>query len=69
VTTQPPEDPRGMTWVDDQNLYWRIERIGGRWQLSLYRPTVESWHRIGSYPSKSAAIDAAREEPPTGMRP
>jgi hypothetical protein len=47
------------TWVDAQNRTWRIERVTDRWQLSRYVSATDSWQRIGSYPSKSAAIDAA----------
>jgi hypothetical protein len=25
MDTQPPQDPRTMTWVDQQNRYWRVE--------------------------------------------
>ena len=37
----------------------RVERITDRWQLSRYWPGTETWQRVGSYPSKDAAIDAA----------
>jgi hypothetical protein len=53
-----------MTWVHRQNRYWRIRRaqVAGRWQLLLYSPATETWTRIGSYPSKTAAIEAAYEQ-------
>jgi hypothetical protein len=57
---QPPK-PR-MTWVDASKRYWRVEPVAGRWQLSLYSPATETWTRIGSYPSKTAAIEAAYEQ-------
>src|SRR6476620_2544416 len=47
-TPPQPPNPR-MTWVDQQNRYWRVERVGPRWQLSLYRAAVEAWQRIGSW--------------------
>ena len=60
---QPPQPPKPrVTWVDQRNRYWRIEVVAGRWQLSLYSPTTETWTRIGSYPSKTAAIEAAYEQ-------
>jgi hypothetical protein len=58
---QPPK-PHRATWVDKQHRYWRIELVAGRWQLSLYSPATETWTRIGSYPSKTAAIEAAYEQ-------
>jgi hypothetical protein len=54
-----PERARRMTWVDTEGTTWRVERITDRWQLSRYWPASETWQRIGSYPSKDAAIDAA----------
>jgi hypothetical protein len=59
-TPQPPKNR--TTWVDQQNRYWRVEPIGPRWQLSLYRPTVEAWQRIGSWPSRGEAIQAAADQ-------
>lgn len=64
MDTQPPQDPRTMTWVDQQNRYWRVERAGDRWRLTLYSSPTEMWVWIGDFSSKSAAIDAAREAPP-----
>jgi hypothetical protein len=51
-----------MTWIDPEGRAWRIERITGRWQLSRYWPSTETWQRIGSYPSRTAAIEAAYDE-------
>ena len=62
MNTQPPDDPRTMTWVDKANHYWRIERVTGRWQLSRYSPASEQWLRVGSYPSRSEAIEAAQDD-------
>ena len=55
---QPPK-PHRMTWVDQQNRYWRIEYVAGRWSLSRYSPASDTWTRVGSYPSLKAAISAA----------
>jgi hypothetical protein len=52
-----------VTWVDRENRTWRVEYVGGRWQLSLWQLTSESWLRIGSYPGRQAAIQAAHEQP------
>jgi DNA-binding transcriptional regulator of glucitol operon len=54
--------PRTMTWVDKANHYWRIESLAGRWQLSRYSPTSETWQRIGSFPTRDGAIQAAYEK-------
>ena len=43
MDTQPPQDPRTMTWVDQQNRYWRVERAGDRWRLTLYSSPTEMW--------------------------
>jgi hypothetical protein len=61
---QPPQPskPQTVTWVDARNRYWRVERIGPRWQLSLYRPAVEAWQRVGSWPSRGEAIQAAADQ-------
>ena len=61
---QPPQPPKPqtVTWVDARNRYWRVEPVAGRWQLSLYRPTVEAWQRIGSWPSRGEAIQAAADQ-------
>jgi hypothetical protein len=48
-----------MTWIDPEGRTWRIELVTGRWQLSRYSPTTDTWQRVGSYPTRSAAIDAA----------
>jgi hypothetical protein len=51
-----------MTWVDPEGRTWRIERVTDRWQLSRWLPVTETWMRVGSYVSKSAAIDAAQND-------
>jgi hypothetical protein len=50
-----------MTWIDPEGRTWRIELITGRWQLSRYVPQSDQWQRVGSYPSRSEAIEAAHE--------
>ena len=62
MNTQPPSKSHRMTWVDQQNRYWRIEQVGSRWQLSLYRPAVEAWTPVGSWPSRGEAIQAAADQ-------
>jgi hypothetical protein len=65
MDTQPPQDPRTMTWVDQQNRSWRVERAGDRWSLAahpVFAADRDVW--IGDFSSKQAAIDAAREAPP-----
>jgi hypothetical protein len=57
TSTETPHD-----LVDQQNRYWRVERVGPRWQLSLYRPAVEAWQRVGSWPSRGEAIQAAADQ-------
>ena len=58
---QPPQPPKPhrATWVDHAGVYWRIERIADRWQLSRYAPASDTWTRVGSYPNRKAAISAA----------
>jgi len=56
-------DARRVTWVDSEGTTWRVERITGRWQLSRYWPVTETWQRVGSYPSKADAIQAAYDPP------
>jgi hypothetical protein len=51
---QPPK-PR-TTWIDKAGRYWRVEPVAERWQLSLYRPTVEAWTPVGAWPSRGEAI-------------
>ena len=53
------ECSRRMTWIDSESTAWRIELITGRWSLSRYSPTSETWLRVGSYPTREAAIQAA----------
>jgi hypothetical protein len=47
------------TWIDSQGTAWRIELVAGRWQLSRHSPAGDTWQRVGSYPTRNAAIDAA----------
>jgi hypothetical protein len=49
------------TWIAPHGTAWRIERIAGRWQLSRYSPATDVWHRIGSYPTRAAAVEAAQD--------
>jgi hypothetical protein len=51
---------RRMTWYVERAA-WRIERVTNRWQLSHYVPATETWQRVGSYPSRADAIQAAYE--------
>ena len=51
-----------VTWIDPEGRTWRIERVTGRWQLSRYSPATETWQRIGSYPTRSQAIQVAYNE-------
>jgi hypothetical protein len=51
-----------MTWVDSSGTTWRVERIAARWSLSRYSPDSDTWTRVGSYPSRSAAVNAAYGE-------
>ena len=60
-----PERARRMTWLDSEGTTWRVERITDRWQLSRYWPGTETWQRVGSYPSRADAIQAAYEPPET----
>ena len=57
------ESKARMTWIDPVGRAWRIERITGRWSLSRYVPASEQWQRVGSYPSRGDAIQAAYEPP------
>jgi hypothetical protein len=50
------------TWIDPEGRTWRVERVTDRWQLSLYWPSTETWQRIGSYPSRTVAVQAAYEQ-------
>jgi hypothetical protein len=62
-----PDRARRMTWVDTEGTTWRVERITDRWQLSRYSPATDSWQRVGSYPTRGDAIQAAYE-PPDGAK-
>jgi hypothetical protein len=64
MTSQPPPEHR-MTWVDNQNRYWRVDRVAGRWTLSLYSPPTEMWMWIGDFSSKSAAVQSAYAQDPS----
>jgi hypothetical protein len=48
-----------MTWIDPDGRTWRIELVTGRWQLLRYWPTGEQWQRVGSFPTRESAIQAA----------
>jgi hypothetical protein len=62
MNTQPPRRSDRTTWIDPEGTAWRVERTADlRWQLSRYRPAVEAWIRIGSWPSRGEAIQAAAE--------
>jgi hypothetical protein len=52
---------RRETWIGTHGTAWRIERIAGRWQLSRYSPAADAWDRIGSYPTRAAAVEAAQD--------
>jgi hypothetical protein len=61
---QPPQPPKPhhVTWIDSAGDAWRAERTDDlRWQLSRYRPAVEAWVRIGSFPSRGEALAAAAD--------
>ena len=49
---------RRMTWCGEQTA-WRVEYVAGRWSLSPYSPTSETWRRVGSHPNRKATISAA----------
>jgi hypothetical protein len=53
-----------MTWVDKSSRYWRVERSGARWRLSVFEPATNMWRWIDDFSSKTDAIEAAREELP-----
>jgi hypothetical protein len=56
----PPPTPHRATWIDAEGTAWRVERTADlRWALSRYRPAAEAWVRIGSWPSRGEAIQAA----------
>ncbi len=58
MCTQPSPSARRVTWYIEGTA-WRIELLAGRWSLSRYSPHSETWQRVGSYPSRKAAISAA----------
>jgi hypothetical protein len=55
-----------VTWIDLEGRTWRIERFesAGRWRLSLFEPATNMWRWIDDFSSKTAAIEAAREDLP-----
>jgi hypothetical protein len=61
MNTQPSASARRITWYVDQTA-WRVEYLGGRWSLSRYSLASETWQRVGSYPTRKAAISAAYGE-------
>ena len=58
MNTQPSPSARRVTWYIEGTA-WRIELLAGRWSLSRYSPASETWQRVGTYPSRKAAIRAA----------
>jgi hypothetical protein len=48
-----------VTWVDGAGTTWRIELVDSAWRVSRWSTASETWLLIGSYASKSAAIDSA----------
>jgi len=54
-----PAEPGTPLPRHGQGTAWRIELVAGRWQLSRYSPAGDTWQRVGSYPTRYAAIDAA----------
>jgi hypothetical protein len=61
-STPQPSRAHRMTWLDAEGTTWRVEYVTGRWQLSRYSPASQTWQRVGSYPSRKAAISAAYGE-------
>jgi len=47
-----------MTWLDTEGTTWRVEFVADR----RYSPASETWRRVGSYPTRKAAISAAYGE-------
>ena len=62
MNTQPPPRADRTTWVDSQGTTWRVERVTDRWSLSRYVRATETWQRVGSFPSRQAAIRASYEQ-------
>ena len=70
MNTQPPHRGDRVTWVDRESRYWRVQRLAfERWSLSLWSPATNMWTWVDDFSTRSAAIDAAVEEPPAGSRP
>jgi hypothetical protein len=57
-STPHPSRANRVTWYVEQTA-WRVEYVAGRWWLSRYVPSTETWQRVGSYPNRKAAISAA----------
>jgi hypothetical protein len=65
-------EPTRITWSDKAGQTWRVELVADRWQLARWRPATgdatravstgetDEWQRVGSYPTRTAAVDAAR---------
>jgi hypothetical protein len=58
MQSTPSPSARRITWYIDGTA-WRLEYLTGRWQLSRYVTATETWQRVGSYPSRTAAVEAA----------
>lgn len=56
---QSTPQPSRATWYTPDGTAWRVERITDRWSLSRYVPATETWQRVGSYPNRQSAIEAA----------
>ena len=62
MNTQPSPSARRVTWYIE-SMAWRIELLAGRWSLSRYSPEQRAtWHAVGPYPNRQAAISAAYGE-------
>lgn len=48
-----------IAWIDLESRTWRVEQIAGRWQLSLYWPSTDTWQRVSSWPTRADAVQAA----------
>jgi hypothetical protein len=55
MNTQPSPPARRITWYVE-HAAWRVEYVAGRWSLSRYSPGSETWERVGSYPTRKAAV-------------
>jgi hypothetical protein len=62
-------EPHRITWTNGDGQVWRAELISDRWQLARWRAgapargavpdETDEWQRVGSYPTRQAAIDAS----------